>query len=204
MHDKQKTQCIVFDLGNVLVELKGFPWFEAQDPTLSQQSIHRKWLELESVREFETGKISEPDFFKRIISELKLKEDPDVFAQRYRDWVAGFYPEAEALLLNLKKHYQIACLSNTNSFHIRHLNQQANTLSLFDYSFLSYEMGFIKPDPSAFQYVLNRLRLPAEKLLFVDDNLDNVYSAQKLGFNAHHVIGFESLKTTLQDQGITE
>lgn len=51
---KQITH-ILFDLGGVLVELNGMPFFRAHYPSLTDEEIHRKWLSLSSVRQFERG-----------------------------------------------------------------------------------------------------------------------------------------------------
>jgi putative hydrolase of the HAD superfamily len=196
--EAQQIKCILFDLGNVLVELDGFPWFQHSFPNLDLESIHKKWVKLDSVRQFETGKITQKEFFKKSLAELELDEELEHFANRYKHWVKGFYSGSEELLKNLKKNYTVACLSNTNSCHIDHLNQTGSFLSEFDYCFFSHEIGAIKPDAEAFEHACKKLNLKSESIFFVDDSETNVKAAIKCGMKAQQVIGFHELKGVLK------
>ncbi|WBP85450.1 HAD-IA family hydrolase [Kitasatospora cathayae] len=51
----------------------------------------------------------------------------------------------------------------------------------FDAVVLSAEHGVRKPEPEAFQVVLERLGVSAEECLFVDDSEENLVAAQRLG-----------------------
>jgi putative hydrolase of the HAD superfamily len=49
-------------------------------------------------------------------------------------------------------------------------------------------VGLRKPDPAIFALVLERLALPAEACVFVDDMALNIEAAERLGFAVvHHV-----------------
>lgn len=74
--------------------------------------------------------------------------------------------------------------------------------TLFDFRFASHLMGLVKPDVEAFQYVLDKLAVPAADILFLDDNQMNVDSAIRTGMLAERVIGVEELETALQHHGV--
>jgi len=190
-------QYILFDLGFVLVELDGMPFV---NETLSHSDMHRQWLSLRSVRDFETGKISEQDFFKQAHQELQLTESQQQFSQRYLQWVRGPYPGADKLLRQLKKNYRVGCLSNTNIAHIKHLNNMGNFLELFDHRFYSYEIAAMKPDIKSYQHVLQQIPYAPEQILFIDDSEDNIHAAQQLGIQACQAKGFDAVKTVLNDK----
>ncbi len=200
MHSRNQIQLILFDLGNVLVELDGFPWFKHQNNKLKLDEIHQRWLALDSVRLFETGKIDEDCFFQQAFSELSLdKQDEtiDSFSEKYRNWVINFYPGTRELLQELQSKFQIACLSNTNPYHIRHLKNVSNELDLFEHCFFSHEIGHIKPDPQAFWHVMKKLSIEPENILFLDDSRDNVLAAKQCGMQAAQVLGLEEVKQVL-------
>ena len=48
----------------------------------------------------------------------------------------------------------------------------------------SYRYGFAKPDPRFFRVLLKRLRAQPSECLFVDDNIENVLGARRLGIHA--------------------
>ncbi len=45
-------------------------------------------------------------------------------------------------------------------------------------------MGIRKPHPDIYELLCDRLKIPPEHILFVDDIEENVVAAQKLGFQA--------------------
>lgn len=56
----------------------------------------------------------------------------------------------------------------------------------FDTIVLSGEVGLRKPDPRIFSLALDRIGLPAESCVFVDDLADNVAAAIELGLHGVH------------------
>ena len=55
----------------------------------------------------------------------------------------------------------------------------------------------VKPDPAIYALALQRFGLKPGEAIFIDDNLDNVVSAQENGFAAHHFTDAESLRREL-------
>ena len=53
--------------------------------------------------------------------------------------------------------------------------------SLFDPIVTSYGEGVAKPDPEIYQRLLQKLDVPAEQCLFIDDIERNLLPAQQLG-----------------------
>lgn len=188
---------ILFDLGFVLVELNGMPWFKQQYPDLTELEIHRRWVSLNSVKNFETGKITEAEFFKQAIKDLNLSVSVDEFAKLFKNWVLGPYPQCKVLLTKLKQNYAVGCLSNTNACHIQHLNQISDFLTLMDNQFFSHELGVMKPDALVYQQVIEKLALAPETILFIDDSLDNVNAAKQLGLQAFQAKGFDEVLACL-------
>jgi putative hydrolase of the HAD superfamily len=189
---------ILFDLGYILIELNGMPWFKKNYPELSDIEIHRKWLSLDCVQQFETGEINEQHFFEQAVLALELSQSPEEFSQRYKHWVTGPYEGAQNFLKLLKNNYSIGCLSNTNACHINHLNQQSDFLSLFDHRFYSHEIGFIKPNPLAYHHVLKHINISPEQVLFIDDNPDNVRAANDIGMQALYAKGFRNVRRLIE------
>jgi putative hydrolase of the HAD superfamily len=75
-------------------------------------------------------------------------------------------------------------------------------MSGFDHSFLSFEIGAVKPDHELFQFVANAIDAPPERTLFLDDNLLNIDAACSFGFQAHRVKGVPEARQTLADFGV--
>lgn len=76
-------------------------------------------------------------------------------------------------------------LSNTNDLHWQfivehHFSRPGYTVAdLFDAHFLSHEMHLAKPHDDIYRAVLDRLPVPSNECLFIDDSEPNVLAAQR-------------------------
>ncbi|QNN51601.1 HAD family hydrolase [Nocardioides mesophilus] len=98
------------------------------------------------------------------------------------------------------------CLATNQDEHRgRHMHATLGYGDLFDDTFYSYELGVAKPDPAYFRRILQRLDLPADRVLFVDDNAANVQSARGVGLRAeqwHVDDGLQTLHRQLRAHGL--
>ncbi len=193
---KEKVKNIIFDWGGVLTDLH----FEA-----TKKGFHQLGLSIfdESVPHdphdtlfipFETGKITPAEFRNRIRNLTpRSLTDNDIDAA----WNAmlGDLPiERWHILEKLSDHYRIFLLSNTNAIHVPYysgvLKQKYGTNGydhLFEKTYFSYELGMRKPNEDIFQHVIDDARLRPEETVFIDDFLENIETARKLGFGTIHL-----------------
>jgi putative hydrolase of the HAD superfamily len=66
--------------------------------------------------------------------------------------------------------------------------------SCFDAVIVSCEVGVAKPDPRIYQMCLSRLGVAADRTLFVDDRLENLQGAAKLGMRTLHFGSGDAIK----------
>jgi putative hydrolase of the HAD superfamily len=69
--------------------------------------------------------------------------------------------------------------------------------NLFTKIYYSHEIGYLKPDLDAWEYVINDAGIKPEETLFLDDNIQNIKASQELGFQAIHI----HERTNLMDLG---
>ena len=55
---------------------------------------------------------------------------------------------------------------------------------IFDEQFYSWELGVAKPDPGYFRAIVERVDGRPERMLFIDDNAENVEGAREVGLPA--------------------
>lgn len=90
--------------------------------------------------------------------------------------------------------YKIFILSNNLQERTQYYRQNfPELLNIFDYIYFSWETGFTKPDPKAFQNILDQHHLLPQKCIYFDDSQINVQSVINLGIHARV---FEDLKST--------
>jgi putative hydrolase of the HAD superfamily len=187
---------IIFDLGGVILDIdydrtiQAFKNLGIQD----FEQLYTQAAQTGFFDDFETGKMSSAAF----ITALQHKIENDISnAEIIHAWNAMLLDwdmRRLNLLLELRKHHRVFLLSNTNSLHqsafMKSLKQQTglDTLSNhFDKVYMSHEIGLRKPNLDVFEFVLNDQQMNAEETLFLDDSIQHVEGAKKLGITTHGI-----------------
>lgn len=89
--------------------------------------------------------------------------------------------ELLSVLEALKNQYKIIMLSNSNSTMLRNILDHYSLSSYFDDIIISGEVGYIKPQTEIYQLVLDRLSLRPLQVIYIDDRLQNIEAAEKIG-----------------------
>ena len=94
------------------------------------------------------------------------------------------------MLLELKQHYRLFLLSNTNAVHWEEGRKRFDyrgyrTEDYFDQIFLSHEIHELKPSAEAFLKVARLAGINPEETLFVDDLEVSCKAAEALGFRTY-------------------
>ena len=183
-----RFEAVVFDLGRVLIDLDWGRAFKraARWTGLSARETERRWRADRALPCFETGRMTARQYHAHIQGVMGARIP---YPQFRRLWCSIFTREirkAAKLVRYLQRRgrARVAVLSNTNVVHARFLRRWWPLLGELRHVFLSHEIGFRKPDPAAYRYVLRRLGLPPQKVVFVDDQRENVAVARKLGMCA--------------------
>ncbi len=99
----------------------------------------------------------------------------------------------------------LGILSNTCSPHWDYLTKTKRLGILnqgFDTVVLSHEVGCRKPEMTIFEIATEAAGVPAEKIFFADDLVDNVTGAQKFGWHAEVFHSAHILADTLTHFGL--
>jgi FMN phosphatase YigB (HAD superfamily) len=184
---------IIFDLGGVLLNLD-YQLTKNEFIKLGVKDYDNHFTQAEQIDLFdlyETGKISEIYFHKEIKLLTGISAPTEEIIYAWNAMLLDFPPERKLLLLNLKKHFSISLLSNTNETHIKAFNQiikkdinEESLKSLFNTAYYSNEIGYRKPDAEAFKFVLEQNNYVAEETLFLDDSIQHVEGAKRCGIRA--------------------
>ncbi len=193
---------LLFDLGGVLIELTGVPQMRVWSGITSDEELWRRWLISPSVRRFETGRSTAAEFAVALCLEFGLTVNAADFLAAFTLWPSRVYPGAHAMLASLATRTRLAALSNNNVVHWERISRDMGLGVYFGDSFLSHELGLIKPDPAIFAHVIAALCCPPGRILFMDDNRLNVEQARAVGMVAHRVAGFSEAEALLRSLGL--
>lgn len=98
-------------------------------------------------------------------------------------------PNIVNVIQQLKKKYKIGLLSSAGPAEIAVIARDGLE-ELFDVTAVSYEVGFLKPDPLIYKTCLQRLDVQPEECVFVDDRIAHLTAANKLGMHTIHYPNF--------------
>lgn len=202
-----KVKNIIFDFGGVIIDIDEqltVNEFIKLGISNKEKASSPEFIEL--IRKFEKG-IFTPDIFRN-----KLRDFLDISAtdQEIDDaWNALLFDipqERIEVIEKVKKNYNIFLLSNSNEIHydlyVRDLQLRFgyNEFNdLFDQAYFSFDLHLSKPEEEIYEFVMYQEDLKPEETLFIDDRIENIEAAKKLGFQTYQLIKPERIRDIFKD-----
>jgi putative hydrolase of the HAD superfamily len=140
------------------------------------------------LHELECGRITERAFIERLVAQLREDLGRDVelhsFSTRYFAALRPNEPMVEFLRALRERGYRLAMLTN----NVREWEPRWRAMlpvdDLFEVVVDSAFVGLRKPDPAIYRLTCERLGVPPERCLFVDDVEVNCAAATEVGMTA--------------------
>jgi putative hydrolase of the HAD superfamily len=195
---------VLFDLGGVLIDFGGVGPMKVLAGIETDDELWQRWLTCRWVRSFERGECSPDEFATGMVEDWALTMTPQQYLAEFQGWPFRVLPGADALVAGVREHTPVGCLSNTNVLHWDDHFAEFPILDAFDFRFLSFQLGIVKPDRELFDRVAEVLPVPAKRVLFLDDNILNVEGAAAAGFVARHVKGVDEARAALVEIGVVD
>jgi putative hydrolase of the HAD superfamily len=193
---------VLFDLGGVLCEVGGVTPMRELSGIDSDEELWARWLACRWVQRLEAGQCSDDEFASGVVADWDLPVSSTEFLGAFGAWENRPYPGALELVTQVRETVHAGCLSNTNAYQWDASMVDMPLIRAFEYRFLSFELGLVKPDRAIFEAVATLLAAAPSRVLFLDDNAVNVESAASFGFHARHVRGIAEARRSLVDAGV--
>ncbi len=178
---------LVFDLGNVLVDIHPRNAMNRLAQECDKELSQIEDLFLSSTHlEFMAGKLNSEQFFQKIKQMLHCQISYDQFVATWRTIIGNPKIGVADLIDRLSPELTLSVCSNTDPLHWEIAGRILPFVDRFQYTFLSYEMGYTKPDPTVFQKMLSTLGSDAGSCILIDDTLENIKTARDFGLNVVH------------------
>ncbi|MCV6603298.1 MAG: HAD family phosphatase [Cohaesibacter sp.] len=197
------VSAIIFDIGNVLIEWdmrllyrKIFNDEAAIDRFITETNLWAWNIEQDRGRSWAEAEHDLIPHYPHYEAEIKA------FRARWHDMVSG--PISGSVALKAKLHelgVPLYAITNFASDTFREAQERFSFLYEFRDIVVSGAEGLIKPDPAIYQLCLERNDLEANACLFIDDSLNNIKGAQKVGLQTHHFTSPDLLAEDLRRRG---
>lgn len=199
---------IIFDFGGVILDIDpqltvnefiklGFNDFERLlTPEFTEDIIGK----------FERGILTPEVFRTKLKSFLNIDVTDQQLDEAWNSLLYDIPGERIDIIENVKKNYQIFLLSNSNEIHydlyVRDLQLRFGYREfdeLFHKAYFSFDLHLLKPNPEIYEFVINQHELVPENTLFIDDKLENIEAAKKLGLHTYQLEKPERVRDIFKD-----
>ena len=193
--DINKIDAIIFDLGGVIINLDTNATLAAfsRISNKSTDEISNAYEQVDFFKDYEIGAISDAEFRAAIRKSLDITASDQLIDEAWNAMLLDIPFSRIKAFKKLRKEFKLFVMSNTNHIHIRKFNEIFESLNTgahfkdyFDKVYYSQEIGARKPNANAWTPILEEYNLEAQRALFIDDRLDNIEAAKKLGLQTFH------------------
>ncbi|MBT3187470.1 MAG: HAD family phosphatase [Anaerolineae bacterium] len=198
---------VIFDMGGVLVRTED----TAPRAALGLR-FGKTYTELDQIffgnkssLRASRGEISARDHMQHVMRTLDLPETDESIDAFVDEFFIGDEVDREIIdyIESLCPRYKTVMLSNAWDNLRKILINKWKIADAFDEIFISAEMGFAKPDPKIYEMVLDKLDVAPEETVFIDDFIENIEAACKLGMHGIHFqapdVAMAELKAMLKE-----
>jgi HAD superfamily hydrolase (TIGR01509 family) len=194
------AEALLFDLGGVVIDIDfnrviaRLAFHAGVDPT----DLKGRFVPDMPYRQHEIGKLSDEAYFVSLRQMLGIDISDAQFLDGWNAIFIGEMPGIAVVLEQVAAKMPLFAFSNTNKPHVQHWSKHYEAVCRhFTEIFLSSTIGLRKPDAAAFDYVVAAIGMPAERIVFFDDVLENVEGAKACGLRGVHVATRSTVAETL-------
>lgn len=197
---------IIFDCGNVFLSDSGNNDAICEDIADSCNLPYdvAKKAALGLLPRYQAGSLDDKtywDEFQRL-TKCTLPENPEQL------WLRKYFPNSHPdykvifLAKTLQQNgYRTPVISNTIPPHVR-ANRARNIFQFFQPEIFSCEVGLRKPDERIYLLAFKKTGSKPEECVFIDDVLEYVIAARKVGIHGIHYKNVHQLTKELQELGV--
>jgi len=180
---------------NVFESFRAFCEAEGLDPEAVKRLFRQDPRALQELRRLEVGEVTEQDFADRFAPLLGIRKTEGLVDRLF----AGMRPD-DAMIGAVRRAREQGVRTGlvSNSWGAGRYDRDSFP-ELFDGVVISGEVGLHKPQPEIFRLGAERIGVPPERCVFVDDLRENCAGAESVGMTAVLHRGADSTLPRLAD-----
>lgn len=195
---------VIFDLGNVLIPFNPRWLFrtmlpdEASIDRFFEETAFDAWnLEMDAGRRFADGIAAHSQRYPQYRALF------EAFFARWSETVGEAIAESVDMLRTLQqKGLRTFALTNFSAETYPLAVARFPFLSDFEGTLVSGDEGLVKPDPAIYQLLMQRHSITPARAVFIDDKLENVEAARRLGLHGIHFVEPDAVRIALRELGL--
>jgi len=176
-----KIKFIFLDLGGVLFHWRELFQFSAKRYSKTPDEIEKVFLRYDALSL--TGEISIKEFWSSVLRDLEVVSDDTFF-----DIILGSFLPIQQMHTFVKELISILPVGLLTNIHqgLLEFYLQRHFIPSLNFSPIiqSCYIGLKKPDEKIFLYATKQANLLPHEILFIDDEINNIIAAKKIGWSA--------------------
>lgn len=199
------VKLIIFDLGGVVTS----PDIEYLDRSVADFL----GLNISQLREITSmyksavtkGEMRLEDSYSRVILMHSLSLTPKEILEKhlsvFKEILSKLNQKTLSVIEQLRPNYDLVALANAEQ-EVIPIARELGLYSHFNKSYISCQMGMQKPDEEIYLAVLRDRKCLPQDAIFIDDKLENISGARKLGIKSIHHTPRTNLEEELKRFGV--
>ena len=180
-------KAVIWDIGGVIARTEDLAPRDqlAQELGVTRQQLNHLFFSGPEGTRAQNGEISRSELIAYVRSELNLA--PGEYTDLEERFFAGDRVDTAlvAYIRSLKPRYKTGIISNAWS-QLPEVLKGWDIIDAFDVIIGSGDEGMMKPDPRIYHLALSELGVEPEEAIFVDDFIENIEGARRLGMLGIH------------------
>lgn len=191
------VKAVIFDLSGVLIN-RVSDMGKVLGPllNLNEREIHSK-LKEEEFQDFLIGKISEDEYWMRIIKKNKWEIDVLSLKRTSKKSFREIKGTREVIIDVKKSGMKLGLLSAHVREWVYFLREKFDYEKYFDAILYSYQAGYTKPDIRLYKEIGERIQVEPKDCIYIDDKEKFLKPAEEIGMNIILFKSPEQLKEEL-------
>ncbi len=185
-----RKKVFLFDLGNVVAcPIDNKILYNHLNCKISYEEFEKYWLCNDLIIKSHMGFVSDDLSISELLKYCKSDVSVEQFYKIYNHLDSSFFSDTLDIIDYLKENgYKVGLFSNLRLMDYNRYRTKIKDIH-FDYLFLSYEMGCIKPEDTIFKKVIYTCACAPHDIIFFDDNDRHVIAARNNGISSYKATG---------------
>lgn len=190
---------ILFDLGNVIVDVD----HSIQCRRLSRICGHSpdeiwRFMLDELMEDLDAGRMPADVFHQKLEKQFAFGLPFLKFTSIFND-IFTLKRDSVQMLKELQLLFRLGLVSNTNPMHWTYIKRQWAVHRMFQSTILSFEVGFVKPEPHIYLEAARRFDVAPGQCIYFDDRQDLVDGARAVGMHAERFVDADQAREAIME-----
>ncbi len=196
---------VLFDIGGVIVDFYNeddyYPYI-SRISRVPEKKVARI-INYDIRVDLDRGTTSQKEFERRMTRQFGIRKEQIRWYEFYKR-KARLYRGTMEIIGRLHGRYVLGYLSNTDRSRYTYTVERLLKpyLKLFRYRFASCDIRLRKPGAEVYRHVLKRMHAKASETIFIDNQIENVAGANRVGIKAIWFTNSKNLEKRLRKMGV--